>query len=100
MSEPGLLTNASETLYVETTFRRILRIWWAYFWRHMLYGGVVVVVVRLLEGLAGLSGNHLAVYLSEVLVMATMSVLVLAIVLHKRFRQFSIRLVASPVSGE
>lgn len=39
MAEPVSLLAASETTYLEITFRRALCIWWAYFWRHMLYGG-------------------------------------------------------------
>ena len=70
MSEPALPSIASETIYLELTFRRALCIWWAYFWRHMLYGGTVVLVVGFLEGLAGLGGNHLLLSLSTVLVMA------------------------------
>ena len=96
MSEPASLSVASETIYLELTFRRALCIWWAYFWRHLLYGGPVVLVVGFLEGLAGLGGNHLLLSLSTVLVMAAVSMIVLGVVLHKQFRHFSIRLVASP----
>jgi hypothetical protein len=96
MSELVSLSVASETVYLELTFRRVLSIWWAYFWRHMLYGGCAVFIVRALEGLAGLEGRHLLLTLSAVLVMATVSIFVLGIVLHQQFRQFSIRLVASP----
>jgi hypothetical protein len=73
----------------------------------MLYGGAALLVVGFLEGLAGLGGRHLLLSLSAVVVMAAASMLVLAIVLTKQFRQFSIRLVVSPhlsaptsVSGE
>jgi hypothetical protein len=96
MSEPVSLSAASETTYLEITFRRALCIWWAYFWRHMLYGGVALLIVGYLEGSAGLGESHLLLSLSAVLIRATMSIFVLAIVLHKQFRQFSIRLVASP----
>ena len=87
---------ASEPAYLELTFKRAINIWWAYFWRHMLYGGVVLIIVRFFEGLAGLGGNHLLLSLSAVLIMAIVSMLVLGIVLHKQFRHFSIRLVVSP----
>lgn len=66
----------------------------------MLYGGVALFVVGYLEGLAGLGGRHLLLSLTAVLVMAIASVFVLAIVLHKQFSQFSIRLVASSVPRE
>ena len=106
MSEPASRSVASETAFLEITFSRALCIWWAYFWRHMLYGGIVLLVVGFLEGLAGL-GRHLLLSFSAVLVMAVASMFVLGIVLHKQFRQFSIRLVVSPhlsttttVSGE
>jgi hypothetical protein len=95
MSEPTSLSVASETTYLELTFRRALCIWWAYFWRHMLYGGVAVIIVGFLEGLAGLGGSHLLLSLSAVLVMAAVSMCVLGIVLHKQFRHFSIRIVES-----
>jgi hypothetical protein len=96
LGEPASLSVASEATYLELTFRRALCIWWAYFWRHVLYGGVAVLIVRFLEGLAGLGANHLLLSLSAVLVMAAVSMCVLAIVLDKQFRHFSIRLVASP----
>ena len=96
MSEPASLSAAAETTCLELTFRRALCIWWAYFWRHMLFGGVAVIVVGFLEGLAGLGGRHLLLSLSAVLVMAAVSLRVLGIVLHKQFRSFSIRFVASP----
>jgi hypothetical protein len=95
MSEPTSLSVASETTYLELTFRRALCIWWAYFWRHMLYGGAAVLVVGFLEGLAGLGERHLLLSLSAVLVMAAVSMCVLGVVLHKQFRHFSIRIVAS-----
>jgi hypothetical protein len=96
MSEPASLSVASETTYLELTFRRALCIWWAYFWRHMLYGGVAVIIVGFLEGLAWLGGNRLLLSLSAVLVMAAVSLCVLGVVLHKQFRNLSIRIVASP----
>jgi hypothetical protein len=95
MSEPAGLSVASEVTYLELTFRRALCIWWAYFWRHMLYGGAAVLLVGFLEGLAGLGGRHLLLSLSAALVMAAMSMCVLGVVLHKQFRHFSVRLVAS-----
>jgi hypothetical protein len=96
MNEIASLSPASETIYLELTFRRALCIWWAYFWRHMLYGGAALLIVGFLEGLAGMGGRHLLLSLSAVLVMAVASMCVLGIVLHKQFRHFSIRIVASP----
>ena len=93
MGEPVSLSVASEITYLELTFRRALCVWWAYFWRHMLYGGAAAFVVG---RFVGLGGNHLLLSLSTVLVMAAVSLLALGIVLHKQFRHFSIRLVASP----
>jgi hypothetical protein len=87
---------ASETVYLELTFRRLMCIWWAYFWRHMLYGAPLIVIVGFLEGLVGLGGKHLVLSLSAVVVMAVVSMVVLGVVLHKQFRHFSIRIVASP----
>jgi hypothetical protein len=96
MNEIASLSPAPETTYLELTFKRALCIWWAYFWRHILYGGVAVLIVGFLEGLAGLGGRHLLLSLSAVLVMAAVSLCALGIVLHKQFRHFSIRIVASP----
>jgi hypothetical protein len=62
----------------------------------MLYGGVLALIVGFLEGLAGQGRNRLLLTLRVVLVMAAVSMYVLGIVLHKQFRHFSIRLVASP----
>jgi hypothetical protein len=95
MSELASPSVTSEATYLEITFRRALCIWWAYFWRHMLYGGAALLVVGFLEGLAGLGGRHLLLSLSAVLVMAIASMCVLVWVLCKQFRHFSIRLVAS-----
>lgn len=92
------LSVASDTTYLDFTFRRVLCIWWAYFWRHMLYGVVAASIVAFVEDLAGLRGPRVAP-LSAVLVMAPVSLFVLAIVLNKQFGQFSIRLVASPHSS-
>ena len=96
MSEPASLSIDSETTYLELTFNRLLSIWWAYFWRHMLYGGGAVIIVGFLEGLAGLGGKRLLLSLSAVLVMAAVSVCMFGVVLHKKFRHFSIHIVASP----
>lgn len=96
MSNLASPSIASEPVYLELTFSRVICIWWAYFWRHMLYGGPVVILVGFLEGLVGLGGSHLLVSLSAVVVMAAVSICVLGIVLHKQFRHFSIRIVASP----
>lgn len=97
MSAPASLAAGSDTTYLELTFGRVLRIWWAYFWRHMLYGGVALCIVAALERFAGL--GHLVFSLSAVLVTATVSVFVLGIVLNQQFGQFSIRLIASPQPG-
>jgi hypothetical protein len=96
MSDPASSSIACEPVYLELTFRRLMCIWWAYFWRHMLYGAPLVIIVGFLEGLAGLGGNHLLLSLSAVVVMAAVSMVVLGVVLHKQFRHFSIRIVASP----
>jgi len=95
MSDLASPSIASEPVYLEFTFRRVMCIWWAYFWRHMLYGGPAVILVGFLEGLVGLGGRHLLLSLSAALVMAAVSMVVLGVVLHKQFRHFSIRIVAS-----
>lgn len=96
MSDPAAPSIASEPVRLELTFRRLMCIWWAYFWRHMLYGAPLVIIVGFLEGLAGLGGNRLLLSLSAVVVMAAVSMVVLGVVLHKQFRHFSIRIVAYP----
>jgi hypothetical protein len=95
MSDLASPSVASEPLYLELTFKRITTIWWAYFWRHMLYGGAAVLVTGFLEGLAGLGGRRLLLTLSSVLILIPVQICVLGIVLHKQFRHFSIRVVAS-----
>lgn len=95
MSDPASLSVAAEPVYLELTFARALGIWWAYFWRHMLYGGIAAFLVGVVEGLVGLGDNHLLLTLSVAPVIAAVSMCVFAIVLHKQFRRFSIRLVAS-----
>lgn len=98
MIGPASLSPASDAPYLELTFKRVLCIWWAYFWRHMVYGVVAASVVAIIEDLAGVRGP-LVFTLSAVLVTATVSMFVLGIVLNKQFGQFSIRLVPSPESG-
>lgn len=96
MSDPASPSIASECVYLELTFRRLTCIWWAYFWRHILYGAPLLILVGFLEGLAGLGGNHLVLSLSAVVVMAAVSMVVLGVALHKQFRHFSVRIVAAP----
>ena len=96
MSDLASPSIASEPVYLELTFRRLMCIWWAYFWRHMLYGAPLLIIVGFLEGLVGLGGKHLVLSLSAVAVMAAVSMVVLGVVLHQQFRHFSIRIVASP----
>ena len=96
MSDPASISVDPGPAYLEITFTRAMHIWWAYFWRHMLYGGAAVFVIGSLEGLVGLGGRHLLLSLSAVLVNLPVSMCVLAVVLHKQFRHFSIRLVPYP----
>ena len=96
MSDLASPSIASEPVYLELTPKRLMYIWWAYFWRHMLYSAPLVIIVGFLEGLAGVGGKHLLLSLSTVVVMAAVSIVVLGVVLHKQFRHFSIRIVASP----
>lgn len=96
MSDLASPPITSEPAYLELTIRRALCIWWAYFWRHMLYGGFAVLAIGFLERLAGLGGRALLLSLSSILVLVPVQICMLGIVLHKRFRHFSIRLVASP----
>jgi hypothetical protein len=93
MSEPASLLVAPETPYLEVTFSRLLHIWWAYFWRHMLFGCGAVLTVEFLEAFVGLDGNKWLQSFSVVVVMAIVSLLVFGIALHKQFPHFSIRLV-------
>ena len=95
MSDLASPSVASETTYLDLTFGRALCIWWAYFWRHMLYSVPLVIIIGFLEGAAGLGENRLLLSLSVAVAMAAVSMCVLGIVLHKQFRHFSIRLVAS-----
>lgn len=95
MSELASPPVASEPVYLEVTFRRLLCIWWAYFWRHMLYGVGTALVVGFLEGLAGIGGHRLLSW-STAVVMAAVSFVALGVVLHKQFSHFTIRIVSSP----
>jgi hypothetical protein len=96
MSDLASPSIPSAPVYLEITFKRVVCIWWAYCWRHMLYGGGAVVVIQAIERLIGLGERHLLLSLSSVLVLIPIQVVVLGLVLHKQFRHFSIRLVASP----
>lgn len=54
----------------------------------MLYGCAALLGVEFLEGLLGLRGRPLLLSLSAILVMATVSMFVLAIVLYKQLLTF------------
>jgi len=89
-----------ETSSVELNKNRLLRIWWCYFWRTVVCGALIGLVLGAIGGfIVGLLGKpELGGHVGTLLGYAgqvPVSILVLKSVLQKRFKEFSIRLVSN-----
>jgi hypothetical protein len=90
-------TAGAGPAYLEITFERALRIWWAAAWRGIIYSTLAGAVVGGIEG--AFLHTLRFIPLSVVIVNIPIGFLILRTVLRKPFSEFSIRLVASPRQG-
>ena len=94
--------GGSDVAFLEPTFGRAARIWWALLWRGILISVGIGIVIGFVEGLGGTlmgipsSKIMLLSVPSGVLIGIPVAIWVVQMVLRKRFRDFSIRLIASP----
>ena len=87
------------TSFLEPTFKRSARIWWAWVWRSALFGGaaglfgsVVLSVSGILEHISENAGKYLGLAVGLALAVPV-GIWVFQIILEKDFGEFRIRLV-------
>ena len=92
-------TAAGTEGYLPPTFRRSARIWWAWLWRSVVFGGAAGVFGSFVLSLSGVlervsqkTGNYLGMGMGLVLAVP-IGIWVFQIVLEKNFGEFQIRLV-------
>jgi len=91
--------SVSDSKFITPTFDHALVIWWALLWRPMLLalpiGVVIGFVVALVGAIADVPRSAIGylTMLAGVVVNIPVGVYVVQLVLRKRFREFSIRLV-------
>jgi hypothetical protein len=95
MADATSIPVASEPAYLEVTLGRAIRVWWALFWRGLLYCGLAGLLIGFVEGLIGFGRPQITMP-SGFLVGLPVGVYVVRAALRKQYRHFSIRLVASP----
>jgi hypothetical protein len=95
------------TSFLEPTFKRTVRIWWAWVWRSALFGGaaglfgsVVLSLSGILDHISEKAGQYLGLAVGVVLAVP-IGVWVFQIILEKDFGEFRVRLVpkAPPASA-
>jgi hypothetical protein len=86
------------TSFLEPTFKRTARIWWAWVWRSALFGGaaglfgsVVLSVSGILEHISENAGKYLGLAVGLALAVPV-GIWVFQIILEKDFGEFRIRL--------
>jgi hypothetical protein len=87
------------TGFLEPTFKRSARIWWAWVWRSAVFGGAAGLFGSLVLGLSGIlarvsekTGQYLGVAIGVALAIPV-GIWVFQMVLEKEFGEFRIRLV-------
>jgi hypothetical protein len=87
------------TSFLEPTFKRTARIWWAWVWRSALFGGaaglfgsVILSVSGILEHISENAGKYLGLAVGLALAVPV-GIWVFQIILEKDFGEFRIRLV-------
>jgi hypothetical protein len=85
--------------FLEPTFKHTARIWWAWVWRSVLFGGaaglfgsVVLSLSGILDHISEKAGQYLGLALGVVLAVPV-GIWVFQMVLEKNFGEFRIRLV-------
>lgn len=93
--------------FLEPTFKRTARVWWAWVWRSALFGGaaglfgsVVLSLSGILEHISEKAGQYLGLAVGVVLAVP-IGIWVFQIILEKDFGEFRVRLVpkALPASA-
>ena len=87
--------------FLEPTFRRAVKLWWAFAWRAGLLVGSanamleIILGPRVLGALFGVSAATVEPYvtISNVIVGSILSIYAIQLVLRKKYREFSICLV-------
>jgi hypothetical protein len=94
----GTAAGAS-TSFLEPTFKRTARIWWAWVWRSALFGGaaglfgsVVLSLSGILDHISQKAGQYLGLAVGVALAVP-IGVWVFQIILEKDFDEFRVRLV-------
>jgi hypothetical protein len=89
----------SGTGFLEPTFKRSARIWWAWVWRSAVFGGAAGLFGSLVLSLSGIldrisekTGQYLGLGMGIALAIPV-GILVFQMVLEKEFGEFRIRLV-------
>ena len=97
---------SAETNFLEPTFKRTARVWWAWVWRSALFGGAAGVFGSLVLSLSGIlehvsekAGQYLGLAVGAALAVPV-GIWVFQVILEKDFGEFRIRLVrkAPPAS--
>ncbi|PYU25754.1 MAG: hypothetical protein DMG30_04115 [Acidobacteria bacterium] len=95
--EPSSVTKSAGSL--EPTFQRTARIWWAWVWRSVLFGGaaglfgsVILSLSGILDHLSERAGQYLSAAIGIALAVPV-GIWVFQMVLEKDFGEFRIRLV-------
>lgn len=92
----------TDSSFLEPTFQRTARIWWAWVWRSVLFGGaaglfgsVVLSLSGILEKISDKAGQYLGLAVGIVLAVPV-GIWVFQMILEKDFGDFRIRLVPKP----
>jgi hypothetical protein len=103
MSSVAPTSNPSEPVYLDITFGRAVRIWWAVLWRSLLLGGGAGFIVGFIEGFVGASlstldwlGQPIVTGTSAFIVGLPIGIYAFRVALKKQYQHFTIRLVPSP----
>jgi hypothetical protein len=85
--------------FLQPTFKRAARIWWAWIWRSLVFGGAAGLFGSLVLNLSGIlnrisekAGQYLGAALGIALAVPV-GIWIFQMVLEKDFREFRIRLV-------
>jgi hypothetical protein len=95
----------ANTSFLEPTFKRTARIWWAWVWRSVLFGGaaglfgsLVLSLSGILEHISEKAGQYLGLAVGVALAVPV-GIWVFQIILEKDFGEFRVRLVPKAPPG-
>jgi hypothetical protein len=100
-----LCTYMENAMEVEITWGRVIRVWWAYFWRNLLAIFAAVIAGAIVGGLIGFVMGAMGLNISAIQYVTasvgaflglSLSVMPIKMILGKDFGQFRLVLVASP----